>query len=93
MLSGLPIIEENNGVFNDFINTNPQIIGNKKVTIISDPEGASIFIDGTYFGKSNMEVAISNGIHEIVLKKSGYQNYSDLINPELKNIFTVKLEK
>lgn len=46
------------------------------VYITSSPDHAAIYIDGNYYGKAPMTVTLYPGTHSLVLRLSGYDDYS-----------------
>ncbi|WP_099211176.1 protein kinase domain-containing protein [Thermococcus henrietii] len=47
------------------------------VTVTSTPEDAKVYIDGRYVGMTPLEnYSIPSGTHEIILRKSGYKEYT-----------------
>lgn len=52
-----------------------------QITVNSSPSGASVYIDGTYKGKTPMRsVELDPGSYEIQLTKDGYHSWSDRVN-------------
>ncbi|MFA5332618.1 MAG: PEGA domain-containing protein, partial [Methanoregula sp.] len=49
------------------------------VYVTSSPSAASIYIDGNYYGKTPLTVTLYPGTHNIVLKMSGYNDYSTTV--------------
>jgi len=43
---------------------------------VSDPEGASIYVDEMYFGKTPHRIKLRPGTHRVKLAKSGYEEYT-----------------
>ncbi|MCK4347220.1 MAG: PEGA domain-containing protein, partial [Thermoplasmatales archaeon] len=53
------------------------------ISVSSDPSGADIYLDGEYKGMTPKTISdIISGDHEIELKKSGYENWSDSVYVE-----------
>ncbi len=73
-----------------------KITGDKKldlipVNIITDPKDVQLTIDGRNYNASSA-IQVSEGKHEIILKKDGYQTHSTSINVSaLENLFNYKL--
>lgn len=51
-----------------------------KVEFSSDPEGASIEVDGIYMGSTPAEIPIEEGIHNIIISMGGYTNWNKKVN-------------
>jgi hypothetical protein len=49
------------------------------VTITSDPEAAEIFVDGKFHGNAPATLKLAAGSHSIVLKSSGFPDYTRTI--------------
>jgi len=54
----------------------PQPRQTGSVYITSTPSSASVYIDGSYYGKTPMTVSLYPGSHQVVLKLAGYNDYS-----------------
>ena len=46
------------------------------VYVTSSPDHASVYVDGNYYGKTPMTVTLYPGSHAVILKLSGYMDYS-----------------
>lgn len=69
---------------------NPTPAGSLTVTILSDPPGASILIDGTYIGKTTPEtITITAGTHTITAESARGHRTSE--THELTNNTTIAL--
>ncbi|WP_456366094.1 PEGA domain-containing protein [Thermococcus sp.] len=63
--------------------------------INSDPPGASVYINGTYMGKTPLALNVSPGVYRVELSKEGYVAYSTsvtLVNHQAKEL-TVRLNR
>jgi hypothetical protein len=47
-----------------------------KVSVLSTPEGADIEVDGSFVGNTPSTVEIAPGEHQVVVKKSGYKEWT-----------------
>lgn len=70
---------------------NPQ---NGYILVSSTPAGASIYLDGSYQGKTSSGTqyditGVSPGTHSVVLKLSGYQDYSSTVTVSAGQIVTI----
>lgn len=65
-----------------------------KVTINSNPEGAEVFIDNAKMGYTPVSSQITQGKHNIIVKKDGYIDvtYSGIDVTEQENIFNITLQ-
>ena len=61
--------------------------------ILSTPDGAEIFVDEEFFGRTNRSIELSRGTHVIMIKKSGYKEYLDKVVIPDQKIHSVVLEK
>ncbi len=53
------------------------------INISTDPEGASVLIDGEPFGETPFQIeGISLGSHKVAVRKQGYADYSTTVNIE-----------
>ncbi|MFQ6071481.1 MAG: PEGA domain-containing protein [Methanosarcinales archaeon] len=58
----------------------PTIVSTGSISISSSPSGASIYIDGTYRGKTPATISnIPIGYHTIKLTKSDYKDYTETV--------------
>ncbi len=51
-----------------------------KVKFSSDPEGASVEVDGIYMGSTPAEIPIEEGIHNITISMGGYTSWKKKVN-------------
>lgn len=58
------------------LQSSPQPRQTGSVYITSSPSSASVYIDGSYYGKTPMTVSLYPGSHQVVLKLAGYNDYS-----------------
>ncbi|MFP5238130.1 MAG: PEGA domain-containing protein [Acidobacteriota bacterium] len=54
--------------------------GQTQITVDSSPSGADIEVDGNFVGSTPSTVPVSNGSHEITVKKSGYSAWTRHMN-------------
>lgn len=64
------------------------------VEISSDPQGASVYIDGYYYGQTPLKLSLNwilgvNGDKTAVFEKSGYQSQQKLLGPFQKHLHAV----
>lgn len=50
------------------------------VEFISTPAGASIEIDGVYYGNTPTRLAVSKGLHRVVISLGGYETWDKMVN-------------
>ncbi len=50
-----------------------------KVSLVSEPEGAEIFVDGKLFGKTPLEFEVLSGEHELVLEIPTYASHVERV--------------
>ena len=63
------------------VTTSPSSAGDGSYVISSTPGGARVYIDGSVMGTTPMRTGdLSSGQHAIMLKLSGYHDYSTVIN-------------
>ena len=64
------------------------------VLISSEPDGATIKINGKKVGFTNEKLELEPGSYQLLISKAGYENLSDLIKvtPNQKNIFQYRLK-
>jgi hypothetical protein len=58
------------------------------LSITTTPTEAQVFIEGEFKGNSDRTEPLHAGSYEIVLKKEGYQTYTDIINVPRDKILT-----
>ena len=51
-----------------------------KVEFISDPEGASIEVDGIYMGSTPTEIPLTSGVHSVKISMGGYNSWEKKVN-------------
>ncbi|MFA5237597.1 MAG: PEGA domain-containing protein [Methanoregula sp.] len=61
------------------LSQSPQPHQTGTVYVTSNPDYASVYADGTYYGKTPLTVSLYPGSHQIVLKLSGYNDYSTTV--------------
>ncbi len=60
------------------------------ISVSSTPSGASVYLDGSYKGTSEMTIyQVSAGYHTLKLTKSGYYDYSETVTVYNERIATV----
>jgi hypothetical protein len=64
-----------------------------KYHIFSVPSGANIYLDGAYHGLTPRGINVSDGLHEIEIKKNGYQSYKEKIILDKNDNYTYVLKK
>ena len=50
--------------------------GTGALSVTSNPEGASVYVDGSYSGQTPIQLSLSTGVHSVVITYPGYNNYS-----------------
>jgi len=78
------------GPMNKFVNL--KFLG-YQLSITSDPSGAEVYISGEYAGNTPLQRRVSKGWYRIIVKKDGYQDYSEFINISDNTNLKVKLER
>lgn len=64
-----------------------------KISVITQPEGADIYIDNAYIGISPVEISVEYGSHKVLIKKNGYfQVISPIEINKATNIVEVTLQ-
>jgi hypothetical protein len=61
------------------ITLNP-IQQNYNLSVSSNPSGASIYLNNSYYGQTPMTVSLIEGNYNLQLQMNGYDNYSETIN-------------
>ncbi|ASJ03528.1 hypothetical protein A3L09_09810 [Thermococcus profundus] len=64
------------------------------LTILSEPSGTSVYIDGSYKGATPLTLNLTHGIHELRLEKDGYKGVQEALtlNPGESRSLDLKLE-
>jgi len=67
---------------------------NGSIYVTSEPEGATIYIDGDYQGTTPINVTTSPGVHRVEVELSGYRTYSTtvMVNAGKSVVLNVTLE-
>ena len=50
------------------------------LTLTSSPSGATVYIDGSYYGTTPLTVDLSAGSHRVSMQKSGYDSWSSTVS-------------
>lgn len=50
------------------------------VEFLSTPTGASIEIDGIYYGSTPTRIPVSKGVHRVVISMGGYETWDKMVN-------------
>jgi hypothetical protein len=53
---------------------------NGSIALKSDPSNAEVFLNGAYEGKTPVTLDVFRGTYRVVIKKTGYQDWSDRIS-------------
>ena len=67
-----------------------RLVKDRALTLITDPSGADIFVDGVNSGKSNFKKNIDVGIHKIKISKKNYSDVNDTINVKCDSEDTIE---
>lgn len=87
-----PLVEEKTSTEEEIL-TEERADTKIKTTIITNPSGAKVSIDGTYSGTTPYTSYLSKGEHLIDLQKQGYEKYTTVLvvegTKETKEIYTL----
>ncbi len=51
--------------------------GKGAFTVSTSPEGAKLYINGIYYGRTPANIGMDEGVYELIVKKEGYKDYSE----------------
>lgn len=69
----------------DTSTSNEAVANTQTVTLNTDPEGATVYVDGIKMGQTPYTVTLPAGNHTIIFEKEGYEIYSTSIQIDTNN--------
>lgn len=85
-----PAMSEPSGAIAPAVPATPVPDGFGTITITSDPDAAEIFVDGKFHGNAPATLKLPAGAHTILLKSSGFADYSRTLELPKASKLTVK---
>jgi hypothetical protein len=63
-----------------------KIVELARLSILSDPDGATVYIDGVYAGNAPVAISVEYGSHTVTVKKDGYVSIDIPIDVNIDNL-------
>jgi PEGA domain-containing protein len=73
-------VTETSSAASEIVAPTPSTEGFGQVNIVSEPDGAEIYVDGKFLGNTPATLKLAAGSHAIVLKSAGYSDYTRTLN-------------